>query len=310
MESCNQIASHAAIDNRIVLVDMVAPYLCLRCSDMVYLTESHRSQPDNQTDLFLVDYPVESEGKPWAVDLVAAELRKLVLKISAFSGRTVDDEEVFRLIKLGNKARALAREISDLWWNAPVPPTNSTDASVAGIANDLLGDPIATVELLEQYRDEVKRRVENKIKGFGIADKPKRLLVCGSCVGPNTYQVERAGGIVVGRDDGYNLVTVDVNESGDPYENVAQAILSFPYEYPTEKRADWTVGLVKKSRADGVIFMYHWGCNFQTGVARMVSDIVKERSGVPTTFIEMGELGRAEDTEQSVNRVESFLEML
>jgi benzoyl-CoA reductase/2-hydroxyglutaryl-CoA dehydratase subunit BcrC/BadD/HgdB len=310
MESCNQIASHAAIDNRIVSVDMVAPYLCLRCSDMVYLTESHRSQPESKTDLFLVDYPVESADKPWAVDLVASELRQLVKKISAFSGRPANDEEIFRLIKLGNRARALVREISDLWWNAPVPPTNSTDASVAGIANDLLGDPIATVELLEQIRDEVKWRVENQIKGFGIADKPKRLLVCGSCVGPNSYQVERAGGIVVGRDDGYNLVTVDVEESGDPYRNIAKSILSFPYEYPTDKRAAWTIGLVKKSRADGVIFMYHWGCNFQTGVARMVSDIVKQGSGVPTTFIEMGELGRAEDTEQSVNRVESFLEML
>ena len=45
-------------------------------------------------------------------------------------------------------------------------------------------------------------------------------------------------------------------------------------------------------------------------VARMISDIVKEQSGLPTTFIEVGELGRAEATEQSENRIESFIEML
>jgi benzoyl-CoA reductase/2-hydroxyglutaryl-CoA dehydratase subunit BcrC/BadD/HgdB len=310
MESCNQISAHAAIDAGIVPMDIVAPYLCLRCSDMAYLTESHRDRPGIRDGLALVDFPIEAQGKPWAADLVASELRKLVAKISAFSKRPVEDAKIFRLIKLGNRARALAREIYDLWWAAPVPPTSGNDLNVASAANDLLGDPVATVDLLEQFRDEVKWRVEHGVKGHGVAARPKRLLVCGSCVGPNGYQVERAGGVVVGRDDGYNQVTVDVEESGDPYLAIAKSILAYPYEYPTEQRAAWTVKLAKKSRADGVLFMYHWGCNFQTGIARLVSDIVKERSGLPTTFIEMGELGRAEDTEQSVNRVESFLEML
>lgn len=84
----------------------------------------------------------------------------------------------------------------------------------------------------------------------------------------------------------------------------------FPYEQPTEKRAEWTAEQVKKSRADGVVFMYNWGCNFQTAVARMMSDIIKEKTGVPTTFIEVGELGRMEALEQSENRIESFIEIL
>jgi benzoyl-CoA reductase/2-hydroxyglutaryl-CoA dehydratase subunit BcrC/BadD/HgdB len=79
---------------------------------------------------------------------------------------------------------------------------------------------------------------------------------------------------------------------------------------PTEQRAEWTVEAVKRSRADGVLFMYNWGCNYQTGVARMISDIVKQKTGLPTTFIEVGELGRAEATEQSQNRVEAFIELL
>ena len=64
---------------------------------------------------------------------------------------------------------------------------------VASAVNDLLGDPVATVDLLEQYRDEVKWRVEHGIKGHRLSARPKRLLICGSCVGPNGYQVERAG---------------------------------------------------------------------------------------------------------------------
>ena len=68
--------------------------------------------------------------------------------------------------------------------------------------------------------------------------------------------------------------------------------------------------MVKKSRADGVLFMYNWGCNYQTSVGRMISDIVKEKTGKPSTFVEVGELGRTEATEQSENRVEAFIEMI
>jgi benzoyl-CoA reductase/2-hydroxyglutaryl-CoA dehydratase subunit BcrC/BadD/HgdB len=310
MESCNQISAHAAIDSGIVPMDIVAPYLCLRCSDMAYLTESHRNVSGIKDGLALVDFPIEAAGKPWAAELMAKELRKLLDKIGQFTGKPVDDAEILRVIKLGNRARAYAREIYDLWWSAPVPPTSGDDLNVSSAVNDLLGDPVATVDLLEQYRDEVKWRVEHGVKGHGLSAKPKRLLICGSCVGPNGYQVERAGGVVVGRDDGYSQVTVDVEEAGDPCLAIAKSVLAYPYELPTEQRAQWTVDLAKRCRADGVLFMYQWGCNFQTGVARLVSDIIKERSGLPTTYIEMGELSKLEDTEQSVNRVESFIEML
>ncbi|HEY9246785.1 MAG TPA: hypothetical protein VIO11_08070, partial [Candidatus Methanoperedens sp.] len=84
IESCNQIAAHAAIDNKIVPVDMIAPYLCLRCSDMAYLVESHRNK-NNNLPLYLVDYPVEQESKDWAVHYIATMLRTLTRKISYLS---------------------------------------------------------------------------------------------------------------------------------------------------------------------------------------------------------------------------------
>jgi benzoyl-CoA reductase/2-hydroxyglutaryl-CoA dehydratase subunit BcrC/BadD/HgdB len=310
MEACNQIAAHAAIINNIVPVDLIAPYLCLRCSDMAYLVESHRDKA-HQKPLQVIDYPIDHLGKPWAVELVAAELKKLIKKIDELTGKTTTEEQITQEIKRENKGRQLAREIIDLWWSTDVPPTNGTDFfGIPFIANDFLGDPVAAIQVLEQTRDEVRYRVENKIKGTGVADKPKRMFICGSCVGPNTHHVEHAGAILVGRDDNFSSISVDVEETGDPFYNMAKAIMSFPYELPTEKRADWTLEMLKKSKADGVVFMYNWGCNFQTGIARLMMDIVKEKSGLPATFIEVGELGRSEATEQSENRIEAFIEML
>jgi benzoyl-CoA reductase/2-hydroxyglutaryl-CoA dehydratase subunit BcrC/BadD/HgdB len=310
VEACNQIAAHAAIDAGIVPVDLIAPYLCLRCSDMAYLVESHRDKARN-IPRYLVDYPIESENKDWTREYLASMLRTLTTKIGKLHGKEVTEADVLAEIKLENKGRRLARETTKIWWSADVPPTNSTDFNgVPFLANDFVGDPIASIGVLEETKAEIRQRVKDSVKGLTLVDNPRRLFVCGSCVGPNPNHVERSGGVLVGSDDRWSAISTDVRETGDPYENLADAILAFPYEQPTEKRAEWTADQVKKSRADGVIFMYNWGCNFQTAVARMVSDIVRERTGVPTTFIEVGELGRMEALEQSENRVESFIEIL
>jgi benzoyl-CoA reductase/2-hydroxyglutaryl-CoA dehydratase subunit BcrC/BadD/HgdB len=309
MEACNQIGAHSAVASGVVPIDLVAPYLALRCSDMAYLVESHRGLP-RQTPIQVVDYPINQQGKPWAVDLVAEELRKLIGTISKLSKKKVTEAVLHEHIVKANKARGLARSIINQWWEAELPPTNSLDINITHLANDFLGDPSATIQVLEETKSEVEARIKNKVLGRGLSPDPKRIFICGSCVGPNPTHVEQSGGVVVGRDDSWNLLYTDVKETGDPIRALAEGILGYPYELPTTKRAQWTAETIKKSRADGVIFMYNWGCNYQTSVARMMADLIKEETGLPTTFIEVGELGRSEATEQSENRVEAFIEML
>ena len=277
---------------------------------MSFLVETHRYK-EQQRPKYLVDFPINQVGKPWTVDYLAEQLRGLVQEIAKLSKKEVTDEVLRQEIKRQNKARRLAQEIIELWWSAEQPPLNSTDFfSIPFLANDFVGDPQATIQVLTETKKEVEQRVKNKVKGSGVADNAKRVFVCGSCVGPNPTSVERAGAVLVGRDDNFSCNSVLVKEEGDPYRNLAAAILAFPYEQPTEQRADWVAELVNKSRADGVLFMYNWGCNYQTSVGRLISDIVKAKTGKPTTFVEVGELGRSEATEQSENRVEAFIEML
>ncbi len=310
IDACNQIAAHAAIDNKVVPIDLVAPFLCLRCSDMAFLVETHRNR-EHDIPRYMVDYPVDHENKPWAAEYIEVELKELITKIAALSGRKITDKVIFDEIKLENRGRKIANEIAELWWNAENPPINSTDFfAIAFLANDFLGDPVASVDLLEQSKQEIEERVKNNVKGYGVPDDAKRLYICGSCVGPNAHHAETAGAVFVGRDDNWSCISVLVEEEGNPYLNIAKSMLAYPYEQRTEKRAEWTAEQVRRSRASGVIFMYQWGCNYQSGVARMISDIVRAKTGVPTTFVEVGELGRSEATEQSTNRVEAFIEMV
>lgn len=311
IEAC-QTAKYEIIQNKMVPVSIVAPYLPLRCSDMSFGVEAHRHGPV-KIPLVPVDFPVNKQrNKVWARDYVAQNLRRLVSQISETAGREpVTDEQLWSEIRLHNEKRKLAREYADLWWNADIPPSNSRDhGSILGLGNESNADPIAAKQILEESIRETRERIKNGVRGHGLTERPVRIFVCGSCVNPNTKLVDKHGGIVVGKDDGWSEVYNDVLESGDPYSQLAQTIIDYPYELPTVERARWTVEQVKRSRADGLIFMHQWGCNYQSGIARMVADIVKKEAGIPTVVIEKAMTDPQAGNEQTNARVEVFIEML
>ena len=146
------------------------------------------------------------------------------------------------------------------------------------------------------------------MKGDGVADRPARIFVCGSCVFPNEYRTEEAGGIIVGNDNHWSDISTLVEETGDPCLALSRAILSYPYEQDIAGRARWTIEEIRRSRADGVLFLYNWGCNTQSAIARAICDTIREETGLPTLVIEHE--FRAEQSEQLQNRVNAFVEMV
>lgn len=309
-EVCNT-AGYEYIQEGDLPVDMIAPFSCLRCSDVSYSLEAHRHGKRKDVKLFLADYPLDHQkNKEWAIEYFAENIRRLTREIDKLTGKETKAEDLRNEIKLHNQGRKLSIEIADLWWSAKVPPTNGADRGVifqmGGM--ELHGDPNASLSVLQETKDYIEYRVKNGIKGYGIDDNPVRLFVCGSCVFPNNYRIEEAGGIIVGNDNHWSDITTIVEEEGDPYYNLSKAILSYPYEQSVEERAKWTIEQIRKSRADGVLFLYNWGCNTQSAVARMIVDVIKRETGIPTLIIEHEMRGT--QTEQLQNRVDAFIEML
>lgn len=309
-EACNT-AGYEYVQEGDLPVDIIAPYTCLRCSDVSYGVEAHRHGKRQDVKRFLVDYPMNNpKNKEWAIDYFAENIRKLIGTLDSITGRTTTERDLLEEIKLHNKGRKLAMEIADLWWSAKQPPTNGKDRrdlfQIGGM--EMHADPIASLGILEEAKESIRYRVENGIGGAGLTKNPARIFICGSCVFPNEFRMEKAGGIVVGNDNHWSDITTLVEEEGDPYYNLSKAILSYPYEQPIEQRAIWTVEQIKKSRADGVLFLYNWGCNTQSAVSRALVDEIKRLSGVPTMIIEH-ELNGTQ-SEQIANRVNAFIEMV
>jgi len=263
--------------------------------------------------LGLVDVPVnEQQSKEWAVDYTARNLRTLVGQIADISGKKVTDADLWKEYRIHNEKRQLARELAKIWWDAPQPPTNSQDrGAFTGLGNESHGDPVAAKQILEEVLLEVKARVARGEGGFGISENPVRLFILGSCVGPNVKNTDYNGAIVAGKDDGWSEIYYDVPESGDdPYKALARTILNYPYELPTEKRARWTAEQIRAARADGVIFMHQWGCNYQSSISRLVVDVVTEELGIPGAVLERSFNENPTGQEQFNTRMETFIEIV
>jgi len=309
VEAC-QTGKYEIIQNGLVPITTLAPFLCTRCSDISFGVEAHRHGP-LPVDLAPVDYPVNGQdSKPWATHYAAENLKRTTAFLAKKSGTTLTDEKVWEEIKLHNEKRRLAREFQQLWWDADVPPTNSQDRAIVGLGNESSGDPVAALQILKESLEEVRERVAKGVRGHGLVKNPARIWVCGSCINPNLHPVDKSGGVVVGTDDGWSEIYIDVEEGGDPYEKLAATMLKWPYELRTKERALWTAEQVKRSRSQGLIFMYQWGCNYQSGAARMVADIVKETAKVPTLIAERDMAESRDGNEQLHTRVDVFIEML
>ncbi|UZQ51262.1 2-hydroxyacyl-CoA dehydratase subunit D [Clostridium kluyveri] len=310
IECCNNpIGSIESIRQKLVPVDLIAPYLCLRCTDIAYVLESYRTSIKD-IPLHFIDFPV-TRDKKWTVEYVAELIYELVKKLGDLRGVTIANEDLWKEIKLENRGRRLARETVESIWKAKKFPVTSTDlSSIITSGRFDRGDSLASTEFLEQANKEVKERISKGIKGAGLSDKPVKILSVGSCFGLRADFVEEKGGVIVGTDDHLSKIYADVVESGDPYEEIAKSILSYKYEQPTEQRAQYVIDLVRESKADGVVCGYNWGCNYQSASSRMIADIVKKETGVPTINIEVAELGLLEGNEQTQNRLEAFIEML
>jgi benzoyl-CoA reductase/2-hydroxyglutaryl-CoA dehydratase subunit BcrC/BadD/HgdB len=308
VDAC-QTAGYGIIQDGTVPIAAVAPYLCNRCSDIAFGVEAHRHGPV-KLPLGLVDVPVNGQAeKPWAARYTAEGLRKLVAQLAELSGKKVSDEDLWREFKLHNRKRQLAREYLALWWAAKEPPTNSSDhGGIFGLGNESHADPVAALQVLEESVAEVKERIAQGVRGHGLQPNPVRIFVCGSCVNPNLRHTDEVGGVVAGKDDGYSEIFFDVPEQGaDPYLALAETILKYPYEQDTLTRANWTAEQVRAARADGILFMYQWGCNYQSGIARLIVDEVGRQVGIPSMVIERTFAENPTGHEQLNTRLETFV---
>lgn len=177
-------------------------------------------------------------------------------------------------------------------------------------------DPRESIALMDRLVAQVR---EMAAEGYCVGDeKTPRILLTGTPVGMGSEKVislvEECGGLVVVMQNcsGYTCteLMVDEDDRRDPLMILAEKYLSIPCSVmsPNPGRLELLERMIKDFQIDGVIDLTWQACHTFNVESFNVSDLVKNKLGLP--FIQIETDYSNSDRETLRVRIEAFLEMI
>lgn len=310
-EACGAGSAWAWRDNSIPFNIQVVP-TGVHCYDTPNNALAVHRSGKIDMPIFYLDNPIGSNDKEWAIDYRVKVLRRAADEISKLTGKKITDENLRKEIIIGNKVRKAVWKIFELQVESSQPPFTAFEfETILHSAHSWCGEPEAFLEVLEGIAKEAKDRDSHKIGGTKFYKNPVRIFVGGACTHFRTLIGHSSDVVSVGVE--WFLVPSygQLDEAGDPFRAIVDGSPIKSLTLPLEQHADWIVEQVKKSKADGFVYGYAWGCNFGSSAANVICDAVKRNTGVPTLIMETRRIGMlAKDSGDGLTRVRAFIEML
>ncbi|MFH1624807.1 MAG: 2-hydroxyacyl-CoA dehydratase family protein [Pseudomonadota bacterium] len=283
---------------------VIVPHICDSTRSFPLIWEIHASPP-------FFDYLrfPKKMTDPRARGYLVKELGRLRGELERLSGADVSDDTLRNSIRLYNSNRELLRTIYDLRKETPALLSAFQVFSIIKSSmflpkeehNDLLSRLIPELEAAKEQKPVHDGRIKLFLSGK-LWEPPQILDV-----------IEGIGALIVGDDlfIGSRYINKDVSLDGDPIEALAdRQINMIPFGgffYPQNERLTFLLEMVRKNRADGVIFLHSKFCET---LSYDYPDLKKqlEVEGIPSLMLET-EL-QTTSLEQARTRLQAFAEML
>ncbi len=258
-------------------------------------------------DLFLLHVP--HQRTPEAVTFLAQQLRELTDFVAAHTGQVLDRDRLRHAMVASNQLRELLIETYELARAVPSPVRRRDLASFATVLPLLSEDGMA-LEVAKTYRDEFRHKVQNGIGA--VREERFRLLWIQNRIqfnNPIEKLLEQTHGASIVIDE-LNDVTWEPIDPDDPFEGLAERMMSLAIVGPIEQRIRRLKRLAEEYQVDGVINPCHWGCRQGAGPRGMISEALK-REGLPVLNLDVDCVDNRNFAEgQLRTRIEAFMELL
>lgn len=253
--------------------------------------------------------PRKLNGSQAVRDRFIEELTRFKVALEDFSGGKISIGRLKESISLYNQGREAMRRLYNISRSNPKLVT-SKDVFIA-IKSSMLMPKEEHNRLLQQLLSEL----ESEEAGGTTNDKRVKLTLDGHVAEPLSLLdiIDEAGGHVVGDTlvVGARCITEDIHLDGDPLVAIMdQHIASPPYSGyfdPRVDRAQYLLDLVKKTGANGVIFLILYQCD---PYVYDYPDLKKalNKAGIPSLLIQT-ELSTT-SLAQARTRLQAFVEII
>jgi benzoyl-CoA reductase/2-hydroxyglutaryl-CoA dehydratase subunit BcrC/BadD/HgdB len=257
---------------------------------------------------YLLDVPYHHTEK--SRRYVAGQLRELAEIIAKKQGKAVAKEKMAGALRLANESRDYQLKINELR-KASWCPLSAEDAT-SYIPDMRFFSPgsEAGVRFFQALHDEIKARVSS---GRGVVVNQRFKLLWLHYVRPYypneiVRYLESNGAAVTFNEAGY--VYWPPFDPENPYESLADKVLSVPNGGPLERRAELALKLAQEYQVDGVIHFSHRGCRQSCGGEYVIRDVMRQKE-IPMLVLDGDAIdSRNYSKEPTRLRLEAFLEML
>ena len=255
---------------------------------------------------YLLDVPYHHTEK--SRKYVAGQLKELAEIIAKKKGKPVDRERMALALKLSNESREYQLKINELRKAHPgALPAEDATSYVPDMRFFSPGSEPGA-QFFKALYDEVKVGAE-KVKG----KVPKFRLLWMHYVRPYypndiLSYLESRGASVCFNEAAY--VYWPPLDPANPYESLADKVLSIPNGGPVERRTELAVKLAQEFSVDGVIHFSQRGCRQSTGGEYIIRDALRKKD-IPMLILDGDAIdSRNYSKEPTRLRLEAFLEML
>lgn len=244
-----------------------------------------------------------------AVDFLRREYGGIVKALEKESGMKLTSGMLKGSIAKFNRIRGLVRDLREMVYSAdkiPLPGLEMLLAEFSGI--HACSEPEEVVNVLECLTEEVKRRLCAGVSPF--KGKPVRIY----WVTPPTDAsvvtlLEDCGGCVAGTEYLISHSYLPLRGSVEPLRAIAENYMDDPMIGSAEFRAGRIVDEARRFRAEGVLMTGIFGashCPFEESV---IGDMIKRELKLPVLSYDVP-YSPGRHSEQMVNRIQSFIEMI
>lgn len=241
------------------------------------------------------------------------EIMKLKRGLEDFVGRTISDEDLRRAIRVYNENRRLLKKVYELR-KKNYPLLRSVEVLEIVTSSMLIPKELHS-KLVRDLLDNISKRGE---RSESDVEKRVKVHVSGTeILDPEILQVIEDCGAMIVSDD-LNTGTIyfwnEVNESGDPYDALAESyLLKVPNILVTkqlsrgvDERIEYMRSLIEEFGAEGVIFLMDRGCEVLGHAYPHLRDGLKKLN-IPSLRLD---LDYPISREHYVTRVRAFVEMV
>ena len=216
-------------------------------------------------DTYVIDVP--DSCSPEAVEYVTMQLKELIQKLEALTGKRLSMDDLSETLARENQSKAYYKEFLKLQAERYYPSTLTLQMYMLFATHLNIGTP-ETLDLFRSFAEDIKQYP--KYDGTRIVWV--HLLPFYQETLKHYFNLNRDYQIQCTE---MNLDYMDELDTTHPLEALATKMLNNLYNGPYEKKANMVVKLAKEMHADGVINFCHWGCKQSAGGVFQLREALK-----------------------------------